>query len=111
MTCALAHRSRCNGPTEGHHVIPQQRIKQARKRALALDRASAEPIATVPLSAVLADERNIVPLCRAHHHLITVGARHLQPDELPSEVYAFATDYGLGWSLERDLRYAEGEAA
>lgn len=97
MSCALAHRSRCDGHLEHHHVISKQRIRNALGRG------------SVVAESAVADERNLLPLCRTHHHLVTVGALHLREAELPGEVFAFATDYGLVWSLERDLRYWESE--
>lgn len=94
--CALVGIGPCDPGTEAHHVIPKQRIR-ARGWGLGFELADA-----------LADRRNLVALCRRHHHRITHGW-----DREPlgrvlaariTELREFARDYQLEPALDRELR-------
>lgn len=74
--------------TDLHHIIRQQTIK----RELPMDL----------WDAALTDRRNIVSLCRNHHHKITVKSLHLD-ESLAPRVREFARTYQLEPFLDREL--------
>lgn len=89
----------CEGRLDPHHVIPRQRIRARFGRGRGL----------IPLSrgnqvAAIRDERNIVPLCRHHHELVTNRRLYLTEADLPHGIHDFAKEYGLEWSLHLDVR-------
>jgi hypothetical protein len=87
--CALSRYGDCDSIIELHHVIPKQRLKQR----LRISRG--DPI--------LLDPRNLIPLCRRHHHLVTIGFIKVPVWAVDRDVWDFADEHGLRWSLERDL--------
>lgn len=111
-TCAWAGMGGidCDGVIDAHHVIKQQHIERRFPRGAA-ERADGYrvPLAKVPtgelltpglrqfpLGAILADTRNLLAVCRAHHaaHHGPHGAG-VTRDDLPSEVFDFARQYGM----------------
>lgn len=81
----------CNGECDAHHVIPKQRLRQLPYRS-DLERIE-----------IVWDPRNGVPVCRAHHFALSVGAWRFTPDRLPPEVGEFARDHDIEWALEREV--------
>lgn len=98
--------------TEGHHVIQQQTIKQAISKVAIKEKrfeeltAAEERLLNTPLSHILGDHRNIVRLKRSLHHRAHNGCRpfRLAEKDLPAGIHDFATDYGLEWALDRELK-------
>jgi hypothetical protein len=96
--------------SEGHHVIPKQRVKIAVGRAAIKDKQGQElsdgerRLLDTPLTTILRDPRNIVHLSRTRHHRAHGGFERLKPEELPRGIEEFADDYGLRWALEHELR-------
>lgn len=98
--CIFRHKGGCSSPrAQAHHLLPQQRIKRAHKSAVAEHRRSggAKPWS---LSLALADDRNLVGLCKRHHELVTAGLLRVEP---PAEAFMFAEEIGLPGSLDGDL--------
>ncbi len=95
MKCRLRHRRPCDGPGDWHHVIPKARIK-ARVTDL------------TELPGAITDRRNLIPLCRRHHHRITNGWDRAELAEVLLEriddLRAFAAAHGLEGALDRELR-------
>lgn len=95
--------------SEGHHVIPQQRIKQAVSTCAVKQKLGKkltlgeERLLSTPLPDVLGDQRNIVKLSREAHHRAHHFER-LSEHQLPAGIRAFARQYGLEPALERELR-------
>lgn len=95
--------------SEGHHIIPQQRIKQAVSAAAVKRKLGKkltlgeERLLLTPLSDVLADQRNIVRLSRDAHHRAHHFER-LSERQLPAGIRTFARQYGLEHALDRELR-------
>lgn len=98
---------------QSHHVIAKQRIAQrvsevAVKLKLygpgSLTEAEARLLET-PLQTVLDDRRNQVRLKVNLHHRAHHGANpyRLKPNQLPSRIDEFASDYALEGALERQL--------
>lgn len=80
--CVLAS-DECQGPVQGHHVLPQRVLKRE------------------GYEARLWDPRNGIGLCELHH---TRHERRLAVVPLlllPDAAIAFAEEVGLGWWLER----------
>jgi len=112
MTCWLAQHhagpclTRADGQYDRAHLIPQRRIKATlRSRG-----HSAEQI-----HAALADPRNIVYACRAHHHALDSKRIRLRASDYPPELHEFAAEYGFDYDQERcewyGLAAPEGRAA
>jgi hypothetical protein len=111
-TCAWAGMGdiACGGVIDAHHVIKQQHIERRFPRgAVEIADGHRVPLAKVatgelltpglwqfPLGAILADSRNLLAVCRAHH-----AAHHsahglgVTRDLLPAEVFDFAREYGM----------------
>jgi hypothetical protein len=68
---------------QGHHAIGKQQLKRAGLRRFLWDR------------------RNRVPVCEHRHEQHTTGYRPIERDLLPSSVFEFAAEIGLGWWLDR----------
>jgi hypothetical protein len=112
----------CGGPIDAHHVIKQQRLEQRfphgavwhRRRGewLPLPKVMAvgdpaleirDESRTVTINQILRDPRNLLPLCRNHHHAHHGHRRLSVPiDLLPDECREFAVEHGLLGRLERD---------
>lgn len=96
---------------QDHHIIPQQRIKQARSQIAVKVKALGDSeltnaehrLYTTPLTTILADRRNIVRLSHAAHHRAHHFER-LRPSQLPAGIHDFAEEYALGWALDHELR-------
>lgn len=104
--------------SEGHHIIPQQRIKIA-KSAVAVklkvhglsSLTDAEwHLCETPLGDILADRRNIVRLAPRRHHRAQHGFERLRRDQLPDGIEDFAAEYALEAALEHELRLIEAPA-
>jgi len=96
--------------SEGHHIVPRQRIKQARSR-MAIQRKLNRPMTPAevrlldtPLGRILDDRRNIIRLSRTRHHRAHGGFERLRRDQLPREIEDFAADFALEAALEHELR-------
>lgn len=96
--------------SEQHHVIPQQRIKQARskvaikqKRFEELTQAE-DRLLNTPLTRILGDDRNRVRLSRKRHHRAHNGFERLTERELPAGIHDFAAEYALEPALDHELR-------
>jgi hypothetical protein len=87
--CAMQARGACYGGIDSHHIIPKVRLKLSLGRERGIEAAQ--------------DDRNLCALCRYHHHRVTVRALRLREDEVPDRAWEFAADYGLGWSLDKDI--------
>lgn len=102
--------------SEGHHCIPQQRIKQRRSHLATMDKIGRElteaerRLLDTPLHVVLNDRRNIVRLSRARHHRAHHFER-LTRQDLPAGIEDFAVEYALEAALDHELRLIDGEAA
>jgi hypothetical protein len=101
--------------SEKHHVIPQQRIKQARS-AVAIKRKRFEELTEAevrlldtPLNVILDDTRNIVRISRTLHHRAHNGFERLEPKDLPRGIDDFAAEYALEGALEHELRLMGAE--
>jgi len=114
MTCWLAQFSDvpCDGRLVKAHLIPAQRIR----RELTVDRS----IPTVRqdgdrITSIVWDPRVWVPACGGptgiggHHGMFDGRKLRVPRAALPEGVEAYAAEYGLTWSLDRD--YGPLEAA
>ena len=81
----------CAGPVQGHHAIPKSKLRQ------------------LGLTAACMDLRNRVAVCEHRHEQHTTGYRPIPRELLPSSVFEFAVEMGLGWWLDR--HYARRAAA
>lgn len=92
--CVMRSRDEdpCDGACDPHHVIPKQWLK-----------TNASTLSDQERMEMVWDARNGVPVCSRHHGLLTTRMRHLASDELPAEVWAFASARKLGWLLDREL--------
>lgn len=111
--CA-AMGARCDGRIQLHHLVPQQRIKREHKAAVAAyRRGGPKPWA---LGRMLADERNLVPLCKRHHELVE---QHLLEIDVPAEAWLFAAELdrlcgpagSVPFTAFLESRYGQREAA
>lgn len=95
--CRLRHLRPCDGPGELHHIVPKQRIKHR--------------VSLAQLPYAIKDRRNLVPLCRRHHHRITHGFdREAMAEQIVERLpglHAFAGEYGLDAALAHELRLYE----
>jgi hypothetical protein len=89
MTCVMENRGACYGRIDPHHIIPKVRLKLSLGREKGIEAAQ--------------DARNMVPVCRYHHTRLSVRATKLREDEVPDRVWEAAADWGMQWSLEKDL--------
>jgi hypothetical protein len=103
-------RGEGGGVSEGHHVIPKQRIK-IRRSAVAIKDKRHERLSpgerrllVTPLTRILADRRNIVRISRKLHHRAHQGFERLTAAQLPAGLQDFAADYGLEAALDHELR-------
>src|SRR5688500_7119207 len=88
-TCVLRRADDpCGGPCDPHHIIPKQRLK-----------AHSSTLSRQERMELVWDPRNGVPVCRHHHHQLSVGFRRLHHLKLPPEAVEFASDHGLAWAL------------
>ena len=83
---------KCSGPVQGHHAIPQQTLKNR------------------GFHPFLWDTRNKVDVCEYRHEQITTAYKPLPLILLPTPVFKFAAELGLGWYLERHYG-AQAESA
>lgn len=93
LVVGLVDWGECDGPIEAHHLIPQQRIKHMPR----------SKVPTALKAAMLRDPRNGVPLCRKHHHMVTIKARFIPAELVPPEAIEFAWEYKIEWALEREV--------
>ena len=121
--CAWAGRGSidCGGPIDAHHVIKQQRLERRfphgavwnRKRgewlplpkiATASDVELRDGVSrTATLNEILRDPRNLLAVCRNHHHAHHHSRKFSTPiDELPDECREFAVEHGLLCRLEQE---------
>ena len=80
----------CDGRIQLHHVLPRQLIR-SRYRSAAYNGKQFD----VPLTKVLGDKRNLVPLCWRHHQLVEGRRIYLEPDDLPENFMDFAAELNL----------------
>lgn len=112
--CAMASED-CQGRLERHHAFPKSRLKREFPRGAyrpmwsdeawtAVDRYGIWriPINTemMSLGRILADPRNLIFLCQAHHERVT---NHREYTDIPDSVYEFVDEFGLRQQLENDL--------
>jgi hypothetical protein len=94
----------CDGQLVRGHLISKQRIK--RELHLPLEE----------LFKVLWDERVWVPMCGGvsglggHHGAVDGRILSVPRSALPEGLEAFAAEYGLTWSLDRDFGLREAAA-
>ena len=107
---AILCRNGSLGIVDRHHAVPQQRIKRQYPRGgwvssgfllPVLKDAPASPL-DITLERLLADERNLIPLGRWHHMMLTNARVRIMREALPDAVEEFARFVGLQWSLDRD---------
>jgi hypothetical protein len=116
VNCALGPHG-CQGELEWHHVVKQQWIRKAFRygavvmpavrpggAAFAACRRGQEP--DLSLEAILADERNLVWLCKGHHERITQASRNERARldaRMPEQVWEFAWQFGFAGLLLNDI--------
>lgn len=81
-------------------MIARQRLRKRWERARYLGTGA---LAEATWTAVLGDERNLLPLCRRHHHRVTHGFDLVPWHKLPL-IGEFATEYELVTELDRERR-------
>lgn len=118
--CALHAAGECGQGWHGHHVIPKQRLRRAWERACgtvgrAGNATANERLVLAGITRLLADRRNIIPLCGRHHHRITHGwdRDHLLVTlaaRMPA-LRRFAEAFGLENELELELSILRGDRA
>lgn len=91
----------CGGrATTLHHVLPRQNIKREYPQGFAVLVSGRR----VPRGDLLADRRNLIPMCLTPCHLDHENwARRLWRDQIPPSAWEFAAELG-GWAtvaLER----------
>jgi hypothetical protein len=96
VNCLLEDR-RCDGRLQTHHLIPQREIKRKYRELVRYPNHFDGPA----LALLLADDRNTVQLCVAHHHKVEMRRLYIRRDMLPDGVEEFAGMLGLGWYLDR----------
>lgn len=77
-----AEGRRCDGPTDAHHVISQQKLKRLGRVDL------------------LHDHRNRLSVCRSRHSLHESASFRISRAALPLAAFAFAAELDLMWWLE-----------
>lgn len=103
--------------SEGHHVIPQQRIKIARGRVAIKLKTRGIPALTdserrlldTPLHEILEDRRNIVRLSRERHHRAHNGFERLTRRQLPAGIHDFVREYALEAALDHELQLIDND--
>jgi hypothetical protein len=94
----------CDGQLVKAHLIPKQRIKRELHRPLE------------ELFGIVWDERCWVPVCGGptgiggHHGRLDSCQLSVPRSALPEGLEAFAEEYGLVWSLDRDFGLREAVA-
>jgi hypothetical protein len=53
------------------------------------------------LEYALADRRNLIPLCRHHHELVTNARLYVPSFSWPEGIWDFAEETGLTWYLDK----------
>jgi hypothetical protein len=89
---ALPDAGACDGPTDPHHLVRVQHLRQEYRD---------------DWQAMRRDDRNIVPACRAHHEAFHALRLPVPREALPDALAGFLADYPL---LERhaDRDYGVG---
>ena len=88
----------CDGPLDGAHYIPAQRL-----------RAHTATLPEAERLRCIYDPRVARPLCRKHHHQTDHGFIEVFREDLPPELFDFAREWDLMWSLTRDYHPRDTE--
>lgn len=110
MTCFAVGRGGriCDGAKQRHHVVDKHGIRRAWKTLRAEHRRGGpKPWA---VTRALADGRNMLDVCWAHHQLVEGGSLHVELADVPVGFWNFVREYGLIAELPRHLQDAQ-EAA
>jgi hypothetical protein len=107
VTCWLAQFSEvpCDGHLVRAHLISKQRIRRELSMMTADDRYE-----------IIWDQRVWVPACGGisglggHHGALDGRILSVPRSALPEGLEAFAAEYGLTWSLDRDFGLREAAA-
>jgi hypothetical protein len=95
------HGPDCAGRLQSHHVVPVQRLKH--EHSIKAWGDPDHPLLSVSLDDLIADDRNGAAVCELHHRRWEDGTCRPLREQLPPSVEAFASEYRLAWSLERDF--------
>jgi hypothetical protein len=85
----------CDGPIDPCHLLSKQKLKR-----IAKDRGYDE----AETLAMVWDERNGVPGCRAYHHRLDNGFMRVYYHQLPGFTHDFIFAYDLEWEMEQVYR-------
>lgn len=80
----------CDGRLDPHHWVPQRLLKS-------------RPWYDYDVDLLLADPRNISPICRKHHDLIERHAIKVPARDLPPEALDFARELGFEYHEDRAI--------
>lgn len=108
MSCFARGQVReCYGREQGHHVVPQQRIRDRHRTLLAAYRRGMG-LRPWSLRRALEDRRLQVRVCWGHHQL--VEQRRVYVRELPDGFWEAVREFGLEPLVEQRFIDARGEA-
>jgi hypothetical protein len=95
----------CGYGLEAHHVIPKATIRGQYSywNGLMPSRRKSKGLPEVlpDLEYALADRRNLIPLCRHHHELVTNARLYVPSFSWPEGIWDFAEETGLTWYLDK----------
>jgi hypothetical protein len=95
----------CEFGLDAHHIVPKATIKgqytywHSLMPQMRQERGLPD---TLPLlEEALLDRRNLVPLCRRHHELVTGHRIYVTADMWPEGIWEFADTIGCRWYLDK----------
>jgi hypothetical protein len=95
----------CTTPVQGHHVLPQEKIRDF-VRAAMHTQLLADDEAAAMLVRLLWDPRNGLGVCTNRHSQHTNGTKRIPRHLVPSAAWTFAAELGMTHVLERQYPVA-----
>jgi hypothetical protein len=89
-----------------HHIVPKARLKTVHRSLSAAYRRGQGP-RPWSKTGVLADERNLLPVClKCHGKIEGASDMHVELAQVPAGFWTFVSEYGLDGELPRHLMEA-----
>lgn len=97
----------CGGrAVQRHHVVPKARLKMLHRSLSAAYRRGQGPRPWTK-TKVLADERNLLPVClKCHGQIEGASDMHVELAQVPPGFWSFVSEYGLDAQLPPRLMEA-----